>query len=173
MTWFDALVGTVKRYWYRYAVITLLLSLVAGIWLEWRQEQDSAVTRVETNYSSVSLAQVTWLDLSSAVFSEAAVPGARYPEREELKALHGAIRSTLDEMTSFYTPTSTIAQSADNYRNALSDVAGAINQYRPNEQAMRRLLVSLTEASEVGEEFRANIDSYRTDAWRSFGSVIF
>lgn len=173
MTRLDSLFGTVKRYWYRYVVITLLLSLIAGIWLEWREEQASAVARVEANYQLVSSKQIKWLNASSAVFSEAAVPGARYPTRDDLTELSEEISSTLDAMTSFYTPTAAISRSAGDYRNALSDVAGSINQYLPNEGAMARLLTALEQASIYGETFRVEVDQYRTDAWRSFLSVIF
>lgn len=172
MTRFESFIGAVKRYWYRYVVITLLLSLVAGIWLEWREEQAAAVARIEADYSAVISKQIEWLNLSSVVISDAARADAVYPDRQSLAPLYDAVKMTLDQMTSFYTPTGTIAESAKSYRDALQDVAGSINQYSPNNESMERLLNSLQVAANVGGDFQSNVDDYRTDAWRAFISVI-
>lgn len=169
----EGIFGTVKRYWYRYVVISLLLTLIAGIWLEWREEQADAVARVEADYSEVKLEQLKWLNLSSAVSSEGARPDALYPDRQSLMPLYEAVKQTLDKMTSFYAPTDTIADSAKGYRDALQDIAGAINQYTPNDESMRRLLNSLQTAANIGGDLQKDVDNYRTDAWRSFISVIF
>lgn len=163
---------TAKRYWYRYVVISLLLSLIAGIWLEWRQEQTLAVTRLEENYKSVKTDQIKWLNLSSVVVSDAARSGATYPDRQSLMPLYDAVKQTLDQMTSFYAPTGTIEESAKSYRDALQDVAGAINQFQSDDASMRRLLDTLQIAANVGGEFKTDVDEYRTEAWRSFFSVI-
>ena len=173
MTRFGSLLETVKRYWYRYVLITLLLSLVAGIWLEWREEQALAVSRLETHYESVKAKQLQWLNFASVISSEAAQVGASYPEKEALAPLYDAAKLTLDTMTAFYTPTGEIEKSAREYRDALLDVAGAINQYSPDEESMRRLLEANQVAANLGGELQVDVDQYRTDAWRSFLSVIF
>ena len=163
---------TVKRYWYRYVVITLLLSLVAGFWLEWRQEQASAVSRVEVAYGVVQSSELNWLNETSILISTASQPEANYPSRQSLDTLEKEVRRTLDVMTSFYTPTNRIEGSARAYRNALSDIAGAINQYRTDEVSLRRLLTTLQTAANLGGGLKHDVDDYRTNAWLSFFSII-
>ncbi|KAJ01869.1 hypothetical protein PM02_16965 [Sulfitobacter mediterraneus] len=75
-------------------------------------------------------------------------------------------------MTSFYTPTNRIEGSARAYKNALLDIAGAINQYRADEGSLQRLLETLQTASNLGGELKHDVDVYRTNAWRSFLSII-
>lgn len=164
---------TFKGYWYRYVVVTLLLSLVAGFWIEWREEQNLAVMRLEREYNAVQPVQDKWLNASSRLISEAARPGARYPDPEMLLPLYEAVRSTLDAMTAIYAPSKRLAESARDYREALSDVAGAINQYTPDDAAMTRLLDALQAASNVGGQYAADVDEYRTEAWHSYWSIIF
>jgi hypothetical protein len=131
-------------------VVTLLLSLVAGFWIEWREEQNLAVMRLEREYNDVQPLQDQWLNASSQLVSKAARPGARYPDPEWLLPLYEAVRSTLDAMTAIYAPSERLAESAADYRKALANVAGAINQYTPNDAGMARLLNALQTASNVG-----------------------
>ncbi len=152
VTFWSSFLPTVKRYWYRYVVVTLLLSLVAGIWLEWREGQASAVSRVEAAYGAVQSSELNWLNETSILISTASQPNADYPSRQSLASLENEVRQTLDVMTSFYTPTNRIEGSARAYKNALLDIAGAINQYRADEGSLQRLLETLQTASNLGGE---------------------
>ena len=172
MTAWEAFWDTVKRFWYRYVIVSLLLALVAGIWLEWREEQDAAVTRIENAYKSLQESELNWLNSATDLISQAARPEAVYPERESLAVLYDEVRETIDELTSFYTPTRPIEHSAREYRKALFEVSGSINQYEPNDQGMTRLMNALQHAANVAGGFKHEVDAYRTDAWRSFFSVI-
>lgn len=171
-SWIQYIIEQAKVYWFRYILVSLLLALVSGFWFEWREEQASAVKRIESSYQQLEPTEKAWLNLSSTVFSAGARPGAQYPDRESLLPLYNAIKNTLDEVTSFYAPTGKIETSARIYKNALEDVAGAINLYEPSPHGMARLLNALQTASNVGGSFKSNIDKYRTESWRSFLSVI-
>lgn len=173
MTRWQRILGALKGYWYRYVIVGLLISLVAGFWVEWREEQDLAVMRLESEYSAVQPYQDEWLNASSQIISAAARPGAIYPDPTSLLTLHEAVRNTLEAMTAIYSPSNRLAESAAEYREALSDVAGAINQYTPNDAGMRRLLHAIQTASDVGGQYAVNVDEYRTEAWHSYRSVIF
>lgn len=172
MTVWESLLDTTKRFWYRYVVVSLLLALVAGIWLEWREEQAAAVKRIENAYESLKESEQEWLNSATAIISKTARPNAAYPERESLTVLYDDVRETIDQLTSFYAPTQTIEHGARDYRNALFKVSGAINLYEPNDESLTKLLDALQHAANAGGDFKQKIDSYRTDAWRSFFSVI-
>jgi len=168
----EQFVNAVKRYWYRFVVISLLISLLSTFWLEWSKDQDLAVERIETAYTKVASSQLGWLNYSSDLISDVSQAQATFPNRESLVPLATSVRETVDAMTAFYIPTITIGAGAQSYRNALLDVLGAVNQYNADEESLKRLLNALQHASNTGGDFQRDIDAYRTDAWRSFWSVM-
>lgn len=154
-------------------LVALSIAFASAVGGGFVMHRGQVIESFEASTSDVLKEQHQWLIEAERILSRASGNGARYPAIEEIEVLREAVVKTVVKLSQMRAPDSPIREAAAEYRGALESLAGALNQYDGSHHSFEAAASAMQNASNVGGNFRDQVDYYTANFLRKSLSAIW